>query len=59
MCNVRSVVSWIFFQFVRDVIGMVIAIQQYVLMFFEGGYFEGSLLQNYDYFSFVLYVFLD
>jgi hypothetical protein len=59
MGDVRPEVGWIFFEFVDDVVGMVVSVEEHILMFFESAHFKVGLVQYYDDLSFILDVFLD
>jgi hypothetical protein len=37
--DVRSELSWILFEFIGDVVGMIISVEENILVPFEGSYF--------------------
>ncbi len=57
MCDIGPVLSRISFEFVGDVVGMILAIEEDVLLF-DVGDFESGLFQDHDDFSLVNFVFL-
>lgn len=56
MSNIWPILSWVFLQLIDDIVGMIITVQEYVLMFLVLGYFQWSLLQHYDDLLLIFYV---
>lgn len=54
MCDIGSVVGGIFLEFVDDIVGMVITIEQYVLVLLKGSHLKNSFLQDDDHLPLVL-----